>query len=570
MTLARAALALGCLCALEAAAAPAAPVPVRRALIIAYNGSNRPDVPDLRYADDDGVRWLEVFRRLGFDAELLTVPDAETAALSGPLLQGVKEPSRANVAAAVQRLAEHARADHAVGAVVDAYVVYVGHGQADSAGKATLTLLDGTLDQSALYASVVDPIGADFVHVVVDACHAGGVVGTRGADARILAQLRATLQKDVLARRPRVGALYAESADGTTHEWSQIRAGVFSHVVRSGLLGAADVNLDGQVSYSELEAFVAASIRGVLTPSGRLQVKAFPPQLQPGRPLSGPVPGGPELRLPADRDYARVSVEDTAGTRLLDANRTGTVALAYALPPRDRYVVRTASGEFVVPRAGLEGPLPEPVPSEVAQRGEAEALNRGLFAVPYDRSFYEGYMVAATDLVPVEFRAEAAPPPPRGFLRTGAFAVGLTVARAPLGGDGVAGGLDLAWRSAAPWTFGLRLGYQVAPSSFGGTSGGPPSTVHQLQLMPLAGWMGQTRWSPFVEVGIGWLVTIVPRGGITQADWGGWAGRLSAGVQVRSLPVGVRIAVNLDVQSVAVDAGRQVQLVPGLQISATF
>ena len=561
----RAACTLGCLWAFASAAAPAPPVPVRRGLIVAYNGSNRPGVPDLRYADDDGVRWLEVFRRLDIEAELLTVPDAETAAQNAPLLQGVKEPSRANVDAAVKRLAESTRADHAAGAVVDAYVVYVGHGQTDAAGKATLTLLDGTLDQSALYASVVDPIGADFVHVLVDACHAGGVVGARGGDARVLAQLRATLEKDVLARRPRVGALYADSADGTTHEWSQIRAGVFSHVVRSGLLGAADVNRDGQVSYSELEAFVAASIRGVLTPSGRLQVKAFPPELQPGRAISGPTPRGPELRLPADPAYARISVDDTTGTRLLDAYRSGTLALAYALPPRDRYVVRTATGEFVVPQSGLQGPLPEPVPSEVAQRGEAEALSRGLFSTPYDRSFYEGYMVAATDMVPVEFRAEAAPPPPKGFLRAGAFSVGLAVARAPIGGTGLSGGVDLAWRSPAPWSFGVRLGYAYAPSSF---SDG--SKVHQLALMGLAGWSGQTRWAPFVEAGLGWLVTLVPRPAQTQGDWGGWAARASTGLQVRSLPVGVRISLNLEMQSVQVDTTRRYDFIPGLEIAATF
>lgn len=489
MSPARTALALGCLCALDAAAAAAAPVPVRRALVIAYNGSNRSDVPDLRYADDDGVRWLEVFRRLAIDGELLTVPDAETAAASPGLLQGVQEPSRAGVLQAVQRLAGRIRADHAAGAVVDAYVVYVGHGQTDAAGKASLTLLDGTVDQSALYEALVDPLGADFVHVVVDACHAAGIVGSRGADPKILEQLRATLERDVLARRPRVGALYAESLDGATHEWSRLRAGVFSHVVRSGLLGGADVNGDGQVSYSELEAFVAASIRGVRTPSGRLQVKAFPPELQPARALSGPIPTGPQLRLPSGEAFARVSVEDASGTRLLDVHRSGALALTYALPPRDRYLVRVGSGEFVVDQAALTGPLPEPVPSEVAQRGEAETLMRGLFALPFDRSFYEGYMVSATDLVPVEFRAEAAPQPPKGFLRTGSFAVGLTVSRAPLGGTGVSGGVGLAWRSAPPWSFGLRLGYDYAPSSFA-----DGSKVHQLSAMALGGWTGQTRW----------------------------------------------------------------------------
>ena len=561
----RAAIILVWLQALAASAATAEPVPIRRALIIAYNGSNRPGVTDLQYADDDGVRWLEVFRRLGVDAELLTVPDAETAAADAALLQGVHEPSRAAVQAAAQRLAERIREDHARGAVVDAFLVYVGHGQTDDAGKASLTLLDGTIDQQTLYETLVDPLGADFVHVLVDACHAAGVVGSRGADPRILDQLRSKLEQEVLARRPRVGALYAESLDGTTHEWSKIRAGVLSHVLRSGLLGGADVNRDGRVSYSELEAFVAASVRGVRSPGSKLQIKAFPPELQPGRILAGPVPDGPELRLPATAAFARVSVEDLGGTALLDVHRSGEVALAYALPPRDRYRVRVESGEFVVSASGLGGPLPEPVPSEIAQRGEAESLLRGLYAVPFDRSFYEGYMVSASDLVPVEFHSEAAPPPPRGFLQTGTFTVGLSVATAPLGGSGVAGGVGFAWRSAPPWTLGLRVAYTYAPSSFA-----DGSTVHQVSVTALGGWSGQTRWAPFVEAGVGWLLTIVPRQSETQSDPTGWLIRGATGLQIRSLPVGLRLDLAVELQSVRVDSSRKYNAIPSLELAAAF
>jgi hypothetical protein len=319
------------------------------------------------------------------------------------------------------------------------------------------------------------------------------------------------------------------------------------------------------VSYSELEAFVAASIRGVRTPSGRLQVKAFPPVLQPGRAFSGPPPKGPELRLPVGQPFSRVTVEDTSGVRLFDAHRGGAIALGYALPPRDRYLVRLDAGELLVPQSGLRGPFAEPVPSDIAQRGEAEALMRGLFATPFDRSFYEGYMVSAIDLVPVEFKAEAAPPPPKGFLRTGTFAVGLEVSGAPLGGSGVAGGVALAWRSAPPWSFGLRFAYDYAPSSFADAA-----KVHQLSVTALAGWSGQTRWAPLVEAGIGWLGTLVPRSGQTQGDWLGWLAHGAVGVQVRSLPVGVRLALNVDLQSVRVDASRRYDIVPGVELAATF
>jgi len=253
------------------------------------------------------------------------------------------------------------------------------------------------------------------------------------------------------------------------------------------------------------------------------------------------------------------------GTALLDVHRSGDVPLAYALPPRDRYRIRVESGEFVVSASELGGPFPEPVPSEIAQRGEAESLLRGLYAVPFDRSFYEGYMVSTSDLVPVEFHAEAPPPPPRGFLRTGTFMVGLSVTGAPLGGSGVGGSVGLAWRSSPPWTLGLRVAYGYAPSSFADSS-----TVHQLSVMALGGWSGQTRWAPFVEAGVGWLLTIVPREGQTQGDPTGWVTRAATGLQIRSLPVGVRFELALELQSVRVDSSRTYNAIPSLEIAAVF
>ena len=64
---------------LWASAAEAAGQP-RYALVI---GNNRPplaraDLPSLRYADDDAVRYQELFLRLGAQTHLLTVPDADT------------------------------------------------------------------------------------------------------------------------------------------------------------------------------------------------------------------------------------------------------------------------------------------------------------------------------------------------------------------------------------------------------------------------------------------------------------------------------------------------------------
>jgi len=174
-------------------------------------------------------------------------------------------------------------------------------------------------------------------------------------------------------------------------------------------------------------------------------------------------------------------------------------------------------------------------------------------------------MVSASDLVPVEFHSEAAAPPPRGFLQTGTFTVGLSVASAPLGGSGVAGGVGFAWRSAPPWTLGLRVAYTYAPSSFA-----DGSTVHQVSVTALGGWSGQTRWAPFVEAGVGWLLTIVPRQSETQSDPTGWLIRGATGLQIRSLPVGLRLDLAVELQSVRVDSSRKYNAIPSLELAAAF
>src|SRR5690606_15812874 len=79
------------------------------------------------------------------------------------------------------------------------------------------------------------------------------------------------------SRLPNVGVFLSTSADGEAFEWSEIQSGIFSHVVRSGLLGAADANADGSVSYVELAAFVDTATSEVPNPLMRPQVFARGP-----------------------------------------------------------------------------------------------------------------------------------------------------------------------------------------------------------------------------------------------------------------------------------------------------
>ena len=538
---------------------------IRRALIVAHNGSDAPGMPPLRYADDDGVRWAETLRRLGVDVVLLTVPDADTAQTERERLTDVRAPTVAAVDEAVSTFAQRNAADRAAGRTVDFLFIYVGHGRTGEAGRAYLTLADGQLDQDGLYGRVVERLEADYVHLLVDACHAAGVVGSRGGDPLVLRRLRRTLEQERLAGHPRVGAIFAESDEGETHEWSRLRAGVFSHAARSALLGGADVNADGRVEYSELDAFVASAIRGVKSPRARLAVRTFPPVLNPTRALVGPAPEGPRLKLPASPAGARISVEDTLGVRLADAHRTAGEALVLALPERDAYWLRLPGGEARVRRADLEASrLPEPGPPEVARRGAAEeSLLQGFFALPFGRDFYEGYVTSA-GVPAVDFELPPTAPDTVGVSRALGLDVGLTLGASPLDGRGVARGLALSWRTPGPGgllRWGVRGSYALAPDAWVDAA-----TLQRASLLALGGVSGRGALAPFAEVGAGWMMLVVNKPGRREGDAAGLTARTAAGLRWKAGDFALRGAVGLDLDGVRVDGQRQWTWAPGLEL----
>nr|BDT30723.1 caspase family protein [Myxococcus sp. MH1] len=540
------------------------PSPVRRALVVAYNGSDTPGMPPLRYADDDGVRWAETLRRLGVDVVLLTVPDAETAQAERERLTDARLPTLTVLDETVDQLARRNAEDRAAGRAVDFLFIYVGHGRTGESGRAYLTLADGQLDQEGLYSRVVEKLDADYVHLLVDACHAAGVVGSRGGDPLVLRRLRRALEQEQLAGHPRVGAIFAESTEGETHEWSRIRAGVFSHAARSALLGGADVNGDGRVEYSELDAFVAAAIRGVKSPQARLAVRTFPPALSPSRALVGPAPDGPRLDLPPAPRGARISVEDTSGVRLVDAHQAAGEPLTLALPERAAYWLRTPGGEARVRRSDLRsGELPPSSPPEVASRGAAEeSLLQGLFALPFGRDFYEGY-VASTGVPAVDFSTALSPGEPSGVPRSLGLEVGLTLGTPPLGGRGVARGLALSWRAPGPGLtrFGARATYALAPDAWA-----DDATLQRMSVLAMAGLGGRGTLAPFAEVGAGWLMTVVDRPGRREGDALGLSARAAAGLRWKTGDFALRGTLGLDWDSVRVDGQRRGRWIPGVEL----
>ncbi|WP_338863395.1 caspase family protein [Myxococcus stipitatus] len=563
--------------ALMAARDASADEVVRRALVIAHNGSDDPSLPALRFADDDGVLWAETLQRLGVETTLLVDPDEATRAEGRPVLTGARPPTPDEVKREVARLRAANLADDELGRETDVLVVYVGHGNTDDMGRAYFTLAGGRLDKAALYADVVDPLAADYVHVIVDACRASGVVGSRGGqmDAAVVAELRGMLAREQLATRPTVGAVFAESDDGETHEWSRLRAGVFSHVARSGLLGAADINGDGQVEYSELGAFVSASLRGVKGLPARLSVHAFAPTSAPRRPLVGPAPDGPSLMLSTQLALSRVSVEDTDGRRLADVRRAEDQYVMLRLPERDEYWVRTPTSEARIPRALLADGLPPLNPRELQERGPAEeALSRGLFAVPLDKDFYDQYVVAA-GLVPVDFTHAFPPgamgPPPLGLLSRKSpdaltWEVGLQGHQAPLrvGPFSAGPSLSLRWNMLDSFHYGVRGAYTLTPWASKGVR------TYRATVQGLFGVRDVARTPLFIEAGLGWGALAVSSPGKYMGDLTVLTSHAAAGATARWFGVRWRLAATAAMDRVTLDGANRWDGMLGMELAATL
>ncbi|HZN93395.1 MAG TPA: caspase family protein [Myxococcales bacterium] len=541
----------------------ATPASERRALVVAFNDPDTPSLEPLQYADDDGLLWTEALERLGYRAWLLTVPDLDTARRGSPALARASPPTQQALHHAVEEIRRANAIDRAAGRPTDSLVIYVGHGDVDAAGRAYLTLLGGRLYRDSLYAEVVDRVGADFVHLVVDACHASGVVGGRGGDPAVLKKLGDLLQGEIRTR-PTTGTTYAESELNQTHEWSRIRAGVFSHIARSALLGAADVNADGRIEYSELESFASAAMAKVAGAPSQLSVRASPPAQDPRRPLADQAPRGPELVIPPDLAETRLSISDDQGTRLLDLHRVPGEGAVLRLPPRQAYWLSTPTHEARVAAADLGGTFPRLVRPEVATRGaEAEGLNAGLFQEPFGRAFYDGF-VAVARVVPVTFsgaRSAYRLPPRAGRGWTG-LEFGASLGQAPLSVEALSYGAFMAWRTEArPLRFGARASYGISPGAWIARG-----TMHRVALLATAGWEGPDDLTPSAELGLG--LSMVGITGLTgpQADLTIPTARVAVGGRWRWGESTVRASLSIASDLPSVDGVRRLTWVPALEL----
>jgi hypothetical protein len=425
--------AIACLIALPARTAHA-----RRVTYGIAIGNNQAPANDsarsLRYADDDAVRYFDLFRRSGGQAALMTVFDSQSARRHARLASEVRAPTLAELRGTLQRFQANMERDRTHGDQPVLFLAYSGHGSTTEAGAYYLSFLDGGLTREMLHGILASLANVE-VHLIVDACNASGVVGVRGAfdherEAEAVpidhGAATALLEARSLARFPMTGALVAASAGQEAHEWSRIESGVFTHEVVSALLGAADVNGDLRVEYSEVQAFVAAANRTVSDPRAVPDIVAHPPPGNPHAALSDlSTFTGSTFLVGKAGQMGRFSVRLADGRCIIDAHALGSERIVLALP--------SLSGTFVE-RGATEAEIPsgkvarfeslEFAPMRSAPRGALDrTLKAQLFRAAFTVDYYQGF-VDSHDASSVDFGV-----PPRSLPADAATAPGSSIPR---------------------------------------------------------------------------------------------------------------------------------------------
>ncbi|MCA9664537.1 MAG: caspase family protein [Myxococcales bacterium] len=386
------------------------------ALVVANNRSLDPSLAALRYADDDGARFYELMRAIGARVELLSVLDAQTQRTFSGLAKQSRPPTRDGLRAAMTRLRGAMMRAQRAGERTVFYFYFAGHGGVDNSREGYINLLDQRFRRSDLYREVIARSPASLNHVIIDACNAYYMVGRRGDGKRaasVKAAIRSFLSRESLARYPNTGVVLSTTTKAETHEWSRYHSGIFSHQLRSALLGAADVDGDHRVDYHELSAYVAAANLRVRDARARLSIYARAPRADLSAPLveldtlrriaagakRRPAPGRIAGFLVVPRTVqGHYYLEDDRGVRYLDFNKTAEQPLRLALLDRPYYYLRSSAREAMIRLASagdVDASTLTQRPLQARARGSVERSFRSdLYAFPFGRAFAAGHSTA--------------------------------------------------------------------------------------------------------------------------------------------------------------------------------
>lgn len=403
------------LAAVLAATAPAAPT--RYVLALGNDAPVTPGLAPLRFADDDAARMFELLAPGAAEAILLTRFDADSQALFGPLLPVARPPTRAELEAALDRLGARLRAAQGP---TELYLYFAAHGDVEE-GQGFLHLADGRFTRTELREALTRRLPATRTHVIIDACNSYFMVAGRGPGGRREPYARPFVGTEL---PDRVGFVVSTSSDAESHEWAALGGGIFSHEVRSALLGAADADGDGDVDYTELGAFVAAANAGVTVPRYRPAVFVRAPASALGAAVFAPnqVPGASTLRV-GTVTTGRLSVTDERGFRYVDVLKSAGMPLQLLLLAPRHYEVRLGDASYSVEADGHPVELARLTPEAtalVASRGEAHRAFEHLFSRPFGPEVVLGYELGrSTTDAPAELATVSNDPVPTILVTAG-------------------------------------------------------------------------------------------------------------------------------------------------------
>ncbi len=379
----------------------------------APEGSN---LPSLSFADDDAARFYAFTKTLSARSILATVLDTTSQRQHPDLAQTCITPRLANLNAAIRNMKQEMASAKATGKRVVFYFSFSGHGVRKK-GDTLLALIDGHITQSWMESKILS-LPADDIHLFIDACHSQGILEQRGAikeersaQATVLSkkEMQSLLRHNILNNYPNVGALMASSADRESHEWSVLGAGVFTHELLSALSGAADINHDGNIAYSEVAAFMSAANSAVSDPRARIDVVSHPPQINHNTPILS-VSWIPNAAILEGKPAAlgHFYLETNSGLRALDAHPMARSFIRLWLPPDQKIWVR--SGDIEASFMSKPGQttrfasLQYQKSESLNKRGSiATSLRKGFFSPAFGRDYYRGF-VDQTRGVSVKFR----------------------------------------------------------------------------------------------------------------------------------------------------------------------
>jgi len=368
------------------------------ALIVGVNRSFDPQLPVLRYADDDAARYQELFRALGARTYLLTRPDENTRRISPQAVAEARDPRRGELDQAVAAMAADVARARARSVRTVFYFIYAGHGNVKGT-DAYLALEDGRVTADDIEHAIVDRLHADESHLIVDACYSYFLAYGRGA-AGVSREVHGIAPLEGLAHRSDVGLLLSTNAARESHEWEGFQAGVFSHEVRSGLFGAADFNGDGRVSYQEIAAFVGRANASLENERYRPDFLAHAPRV--GAQLLDLRKGAHRvLRVDGSSAASHYILEDVRGVRLADFHNEKGHVLSLILPLGAGliYVRRTSDdGEVEVPAFAEQirlADLEVRPPRDIVRCGPAHHAFSQTFLLPFDEGALSAYPEAA-------------------------------------------------------------------------------------------------------------------------------------------------------------------------------